>query len=66
VRALQQASELAEIVSDNEKAEELKDRAKELTETINKNGWDGEWYLRGFKDSGEPFGSDKNKEGKIF
>ncbi len=66
VRALQQASELAELVKDNEKAEELKDRAKGLTETINEKGWDGEWYLRGFKDSGEPFGSDKNKEGKIF
>ncbi|MBU4128825.1 glycosyl transferase, partial [bacterium] len=61
-----QASELAEIVNDNEKIEELKDRAKGLTETINKNGWDGEWYLRGFKDSGKPFGSNKNKEGKIF
>ena len=66
VRALNQASELAELIKDSVKAEELKDRAKELIEIINKNGWDGEWYLRGYNDRGEPFGSHKNKGGKIF
>jgi cellobiose phosphorylase len=66
VRALKQASELAELVNDKKKAEELKGRAEDLTKTINQNGWDGQWYLRGFKDSGESFGSDKNKEGKIY
>lgn len=66
VKALNQASELAESIKDSEKAEELKNKAQEMAETINKNGWDGEWYLRGFKDSGEAFGSNKNREGKIF
>ncbi len=66
VRALDMASELAELVKNSEKAEALKSRAKELITTINKNGWDGEWYLRGYNDRGEPFGSHKNKGGKIF
>ncbi|PMQ01157.1 MAG: glycosyl transferase family 36 [Dictyoglomus sp. NZ13-RE01] len=41
-------------------------RAEELKEAINSYGWDGEWYIRAFKDSGEPIGSKACKEGKIF
>ncbi|MGE5316215.1 MAG: GH36-type glycosyl hydrolase domain-containing protein [Acidobacteriota bacterium] len=33
---------------------------------VNKYAWDGEWYVRGFKDNGEVIGSKKCKEGKIF
>ncbi len=41
-------------------------RAEELKEAINKYGWDGEWFIRAFKDNGEPVGSSSCKEGKIF
>ncbi|CUT01142.1 GH36-type glycosyl hydrolase domain-containing protein [Candidatus Chrysopegis kryptomonas] len=37
-----------------------------ISQNINKFCWDGKWYIRGFKDDGIPFGSSKNREGKIF
>lgn len=42
------------------------DEAEKLKENINKYAWDGEWYVRAFKDNGEPIGSKQNREGKIF
>jgi cyclic beta-1,2-glucan synthetase len=32
---------------------------------IEKNAWDGDWYLRAFFDDGTPLGSNKNEECKI-
>lgn len=37
-----------------------------LKNTINTHCWDGEWYMRAFKDIGEPIGSKINEEGKIY
>ena len=37
-----------------------------IAAAVNKYAWDGKWYVRGFKDDGNPIGSKKNKEGKIF
>jgi len=39
--------------------------AEELLHSIEKNGWDGEWYLRGYFDNGEPLGSRQNSECRI-
>ncbi len=36
-----------------------------LTESIEKNAWDGEWYRRAYFDSGEPLGSAQNMECRI-
>ena len=36
-----------------------------LMKAIEKNGWDGEWYRRGYDDQGVPFGSSENQECKI-
>jgi cellobiose phosphorylase len=33
--------------------------------TLNKDFWDGAWYIRATTDDGGPIGSKKNKEGKI-
>ncbi|NUN71388.1 MAG: glycosyl transferase family 36, partial [Bacteroidetes bacterium] len=37
-----------------------------LEKVINTECWDGEWYLRAFRDNGESVGSHKYKQGKIF
>lgn len=66
VRSLKIAAELAEVVNKEELAAELKKKADLMARRINKVGWDGKWYLRGFTDDGEPFGSSKNREGKIY
>ena len=35
-------------------------------EKVNKDAWDGAWYMRGFADDGSPVGSKSCKEGKIY
>lgn len=66
VRSMKTAAELADLIKQAETAQELRKNAEAMARQINKVGWDGEWYLRGFTDDGEPFGSSKNEEGKIY
>ncbi len=37
-----------------------------LKRVVNEVAWDGEWYIRAFKDNGEPIGTNKAEQGKIF
>lgn len=45
---------------------EMRDRRGRIENAIQKHGWDGEWYLAGYSDYGNPVGSRKNKQGRIF
>lgn len=38
----------------------------QLINAVEKNCWDGEWYIRAFGGGGEKVGSQENKYGKIF
>ncbi|MBK8946905.1 MAG: glycosyl transferase family 36 [Ignavibacteriae bacterium] len=38
----------------------------ELKKSFNKYAWDGEWFYRGTKDSGEKIGSKECEDGKIY
>ncbi|MBU0954005.1 MAG: glycosyl transferase [Spirochaetes bacterium] len=38
----------------------------QMTETIKRDGWDGDWYIRAYNDFGQKIGSKENSEGKIF
>ncbi|MEM2972144.1 MAG: glycosyl transferase [Candidatus Bathyarchaeia archaeon] len=40
--------------------------ANKVKTRVNEVAWDGEWYIRAFDDSGNPIGSSKRKEGKIY
>lgn len=66
VRSLKIISELALLIGKKKKAEDFSRKAKIMTERINKFGWDGAWYKRGFTDDGTEYGSRKNREGKIY
>jgi cellobiose phosphorylase len=37
-----------------------------MEETVRQHGWDGEWFVRAYDDSGEKIGSKECAEGKIF
>lgn len=37
-----------------------------MREQIEKHAWDGNWYLRGFDDNGNPVGASANRYGRIF
>lgn len=52
--------------NDSENADKLKSAAEMLQQSFEKHAWDGEWFFRGTKDSGEKFGSKENTDGKIY
>ena len=37
-----------------------------MRDRVNEHTWDGEWYIRYFTEEGDPMGSSRNSEGKIF
>ncbi|MFN3966189.1 MAG: GH36-type glycosyl hydrolase domain-containing protein [Endomicrobiia bacterium] len=66
VRSMKILAELADIINKKKEANELRKRAKIMSDRINQYYWDGDWYQRGITDDGYIYGSKKNKEGKIF
>lgn len=59
-------SEIAEMIGEKHDAERYTKMGKEMKDRINKHAWDGEWYIRAYKDNGEPIGVKTAKEGKIW
>jgi hypothetical protein len=41
-------------------------RYEQMKKAVNENAWDGQWYVRGFDNSGKAFGSHLNPQGKIY
>jgi cellobiose phosphorylase len=66
VRSLNMLAELAQLSGRKEKAKNYSNKARIMSERINKVAWDGNWYARGITDSGLIYGSKENKQGKIF
>ncbi|MFN4111006.1 MAG: GH36-type glycosyl hydrolase domain-containing protein, partial [Ignavibacteria bacterium] len=58
--------ELLEFKNDKETLSRWTQEYEKLKRTINEIAWDGEWYIRAFKDNGEPLGTKKSEFGKIF
>jgi cellobiose phosphorylase len=56
---------IAELRGDSYFAQYCTDEAVKLKTNINKNGWDGGWYRRGYFDDGTPLGSSVNPECSI-
>jgi len=57
---------IAARIGDHARATEYRGRADVLCRALNEEGWDGEWYWRATKDSGEKLGSKENTEGRIY
>ena len=64
--ALIQMKELFEYIGNNVKTTEYTQRYNNIKDAINKNAWDGEWFVRCFDDNGRAIGSNTNNQGKIF
>ena len=58
--------ELAEYLGNSEDAKRLGDWHLEMSQAINKHGWDGKWYLCAIDDEDKLIGSEENDQGKIF
>lgn len=67
VYSLKVAARLARrIVRDESLADEMEQRAADLTAAIWRHGWDGHWFLRAINDAGERIGGRDNEEGRIW
>ena len=52
---------LCEAMGESERAEELRARAAALRAALERSGWDGRWYRRGYYDDGSPLGSARQR-----
>ena len=59
-------AELCRKRGDLSEAERAEKEVAKMEKAIKEYGWDGEWFLRAYDYFGNPVGSHKNKEGKIF
>ena len=64
--ALKTYIEICELLSKPEEIKWAEDHLKTLDENLEKYAWDGEWYLRAYRDDGLKFGSKENDEASIF
>jgi cellobiose phosphorylase len=51
---------------DQERLDQYLKRAAELRSAVNERCWDGEWFVRAFKDDGTPVGVKGQEEGSIW
>lgn len=55
-----------DLVGQSAKATRFRNEAQGLQAAVEAYGWDGNWYIAGTSDNGQPFGSSTNTEGQIF
>ena len=65
VHAARTAAEIAEWSGREDDKKELNNIADELSDAVNANAWDGEWYVYGFAGDGRPIGSSNDTAGRI-
>ncbi|AFY70316.1 glycosyltransferase 36 [Thalassoporum mexicanum PCC 7367] len=58
--------ELIEAQGDRENLNRFQTIYQKLGQTVNELCWDGDWYVRAFRDNGAVIGSDDHQQGKIF
>jgi cellobiose phosphorylase len=63
---LQKTFPVLQLRGDREHLERFQQVYDRLGKATNEHCWDGEWYLRAFRDHGEPIGISAHKQGKIF
>jgi len=64
--ALKTYIEICQLLNHDDQIDWAKPILAKLDENIQKYAWDGEWFLRGYKNDGFKFGSKESKEGQIF
>lgn len=65
-QALNEMIDLMETLGDADTAKHYQAYYAEMKEAVNRETWDGEWYVRYFDHDGSPLGSAKNTHGKIY
>jgi N,N'-diacetylchitobiose phosphorylase len=65
-RALEEFIVLAKRYGQEQDAAHFLAYQREIKENLDKFAWDGEWFVRGFLDSGRKLGSHESEQSKIF
>ncbi|MFX1482059.1 MAG: GH36-type glycosyl hydrolase domain-containing protein [Promethearchaeota archaeon] len=65
-RSLTELSEVSSHSGRETESKTYRSMASKTKEHLNKIAWDGDWFIRAFDDSGNPLGSKKCKEGRIY
>jgi cellobiose phosphorylase len=55
-----------QVLDDRQLSHEMRDRASRIRGAIDAHAWDGQWYLAGYSDFGNPVGSARNEQGRVF
>ncbi len=66
ILALRQLSELAELRGDSDAIKRFAKLIEKQEASLEKYCWDGNWYLRGLDDDGQPIGSEQSEYAKIW
>ncbi len=66
VKYAKEYARINEIIGNKEEADRAYQASDAMYQTILRDGWDGEWFLRAYDAAGEKVGSHENEEGKIF
>lgn len=59
-------ADLCEELGKNEEASRARDEVAQMVTAIEKDGWDGEWFIRAYDAAGDKVGSKECKEGQIY
>ncbi len=59
-------ADLAELLGDNAEAERARGEVSRMYDSILKDGWDGEWFVRAYDANGNKVGSKECEEGQIY
>ncbi len=63
---LREYAAIAELLGEAAERAWAKSELAKLDAILARDAWDGDWYLRAYRDDGQTFGSAKNPEGSIF
>ena len=58
--------EISKILNKQTEIEWAEPLLQKLDNNLQKYAWDGDWFIRGYGSTGEKYGSNENKEGKIY
>lgn len=64
--ALREYIQIADLLQQAEEKAWANEQLHLLDENLRRHAWDGEWYLRAYREDGLKFGSRENAEGRIF
>ena len=59
-------ADLCEALGKNDEADRAKKEIADMTAAIERDGWDGEWFIRAYDAAGEKVGSKDCEEGQIY